>query len=76
MAYFIRTRGDIDPGMLVEMPARHARHCEQPGVHYQRIDARRAHRWVLADQPHETLLFVTNEDMAKFPYTRRVVRRA
>lgn len=39
--------------------ARHANvPAPHPYPHFHRVSAERAHRWVRADQPHETLLYI------------------
>lgn len=73
MPYYIRTRDRDDPGVLVECSVAQA---ERSPLTHRRIDAQRAHKWVLGYGIHETLLYVVGVSTRGYPYHKRVIRRA
>lgn len=78
MAYYVRSTKGLHSEMLVEMPAREADKANKENLDtfYSRVSAQEAHRWVLAGRIHGTALYTDTVSTSKWPYNRKVIRRA
>jgi hypothetical protein len=77
MPYYIRsTKGGGE--MLVEESAADVKRYMRTNLdtHYDKVDGRTAHAWVMSGNVHGTGLFTEFVDSKSYPYRRMVVRKA